>query len=124
MSVFADQAAFMHACGQTTDHDNEEQAVMYERLCDEEREEWMQTGGLEGSVEDLDAVIDQIVVLIGYGLSRGWDMEGAWREVVRSNMSKVDPATGMVRRRDDGKVLKGPDFSPPNLAPYLKRGAQ
>jgi predicted HAD superfamily Cof-like phosphohydrolase len=121
MSVFADQAAFMHACGQTTDHDNEEQAVMYERLCDEEREEWMQTGGLEGSVEDLDAVIDQIVVLIGYGLSRGWDMEGAWREVVRSNMSKVDPATGMVCKRDDGKILKPESYSPPNLAPYLKQ---
>jgi predicted HAD superfamily Cof-like phosphohydrolase len=122
MSVFADQAAFMRACGQTTDHDNEQQAYMYEMLCDEERQEWMEAN--PSAEEDIDAVIDQIVVLIGYGLSRGWDMDGAWREVVRSNMSKVDPVTGMVTKREDGKILKPAHFSPPSLAPYLKRDAQ
>ena len=51
----------------------------------------------------------------------GADAEGAWKEVMRSNLSKIDKETGMVRKREDGKVLKPIDYSPPDLALFVKK---
>jgi predicted HAD superfamily Cof-like phosphohydrolase len=117
MNPFSDQRRFMEACGQTTDQKNWDQWAMYGNLVLEEGREWMEAE--TGSVDDLDAVIDQIVVLIGYALSHGWDIEGAWQEVMRSNMAKIDPETGKVRRREDGKVMKPAQWSPPDLSRFL-----
>jgi len=64
-------------------------------------------------------VLDLIVVLIGYGLSRGWPMNEGWAEVMRSNMAKIDPRTGAVRRREDGKILKPEGWTPPDLASLI-----
>lgn len=119
--IFAQQAHFMEACGQTIVGANPPQALMYDTLIREEHGEWI-AAALRGEVEDLDAVVDQIVVLIGYALSQGWDIRGAWDEVLRSNMAKVDPETGMVHRREDGKILKPEGWTPPNLRPFLRRG--
>jgi hypothetical protein len=35
-------------------------------------------------------------------------------------MSKVDPITNKVLRREDGKILKGINYSPPDFSPYLQ----
>ena len=51
----------------------------------------------------------------------GADGEGAWKEVMRSNFSKIDKETGMVRKREDGKVLKPITYSPPNLVPFVTK---
>lgn len=48
----------------------------------------------------------------------GADFDGAFTEVQRSNMSKLDEY-GEPIYREDGKILKGPNFSEPNLLPYL-----
>jgi predicted HAD superfamily Cof-like phosphohydrolase len=64
--------------------------------------------------------LDILVVSIGAIHSLGVDSEGAWNEVVRSNMSKIDKESGKVLKRDDGKVLKPASFSPPNLVPFVK----
>lgn len=114
---FMDQALLMHAYGQTVGTDDPVQSEMYADLIVEEFGEW--TASEPASVDDLDAVIDMIVVLIGYAHSRGWDISGAWGEVMRSNFAKVD-LDGRVRRREDGKVIKPPGWTPPNLRPYLK----
>jgi len=114
---FADQAAFMLACGQTVGQEDFKQAEMYIDLVKEEHQEWLDASG---KVETLDAVIDQIVVLIGYAHSCGWDVEGAWREVMRSNMAKIDPVTGMVKRREDGKILKPDGWTPPVLDAFVE----
>lgn len=42
----------------------------------------------------------------------------AFEEVHRSNMSKIDK-DGKVKRREDGKIIKGPDYFPPNLKQFL-----
>lgn len=114
---FFDQAAFMFACGQQTVAPDPEQAAMYRALIEEERAEWLDA--TPGSVDDLDAVIDQIVVLIGYGVSRGWNLRGAWAEVMRSNFDKVGD-DGFVRKRADGKILKPEGWKPPDLVPYTE----
>ena len=121
MNPFRDQAKFMRASGQTVRGANPEQARMYGRLVDEEFQELLDAVRDDDQVEQLDAVIDLMVVLIGFGLSRGWDMEGAWHEVMRSNLSKIDPITGTVRKREDGKILKPADWTPPSLGHCLPK---
>ena len=71
-------------------------------------------------VEQLDALVDILVVTIGAIHSAGFDAEGAWKEVMRTNFAKIDSETGKVRKRDDGKVLKPVGWTPPNLGPYIK----
>ena len=113
---FQDQASFMRACDQTVGVENRNQYALYLDLIKEEVQE------LEDSrhpVSDLDALIDILVVTIGAIHSMGADAEGAWNEVMRSNLDKIDPESGTVLKRGDGKVLKPEGWTPPNLDPYL-----
>ena len=120
-SVFHDQAFFMRACGQTTTEINPAQAKLYRALIEEEMRELKVAEVQANEVEEFDAVLDLLVVLIGYGLSRGWPMLAGWDEVVRSNMAKIDPRTGKVSKREDGKVLKPEGWTPPALADVLEQ---
>lgn len=72
-------------------------------------------------VEALDALTDLQYILDGTYLALGLaeHKNAAFAEVHRSNMSKLG-ADGMpIYREGDGKVLKGPDYSPPDLAGIL-----
>lgn len=118
MNPFLDQETFMRACDQSVDSYNESQYQMYKRLIKEEFEELQSAYDMEA---ELDALIDILVVTIGALHSAGYNAEGAWKEVMRSNLSKIDKETGMVRKREDGKVLKPVGWIPPNLTPFLKK---
>ena len=120
MNVFVDQLKFMRACEQTTSHWNAQQFELYLKLIREEATELFDAVAQGDKVETFDALLDLIVVCIGAGLSAGFPMASGWAEVIRSNMEKVDPDTGMVRRRSDGKILKPEGWQPPNLADLLK----
>lgn len=117
---FRDQSQFMQACGQTVQEFNQDQFNMYLGLIEEESQELAQAIENHDRVEALDALIDILVVTIGAIHSMGADAEGAWNEVMRTNMAKIDPETGLVRRREDGKILKPEGWQPPNLQPYLR----
>lgn len=73
-------------------------------------------GAWEGEdlVEYVDAVCDLIYVLAGSLVSFGVDLDACFAEVHRSNMSKLGK-DGKPIVREDGKILKGPDFTPPDL---------
>lgn len=118
-SVFANQARFMQACGQTTQDWNENQLLMYLTLIQEEFAELCEAVDENNRAEIFDALLDLIVVTIGAGLSAGFPMAAGWQEVMASNLGKIDPETGMVLRREDGKILKGPNWQPPKLADLL-----
>lgn len=120
-NVFKDQETFMVACDQTVDTFNEDQFTMYVRLISEEVSELADAIAVDDRVEILDALQDILVVTVGAIHSMGADGEGAWNEVMRSNLSKIDSATGKVIKRDDGKVLKPANWSPPELSPYVIR---
>lgn len=113
---FHDHARFMEACGQTTIEPNFAQTALYKKLI---MEEFIELQDATAEHEIADATIDLIVVLIGYGYSRGWPMQTLWNLVHASNMAKVDPETNMVRRREDGKILKPEDWTPPELGPAI-----
>lgn len=65
-----------------------------------------------------DGIADAIVVLIGTALEFGIPLDKVMAEVHRSNMSKLGP-DGKPVLRSDGKVLKGPNFTPPDIRSIL-----
>ncbi len=118
---FNDQAKFMWACDQTTTGFNEDQYRMYLNLIVEECKELSEALEKDDKKEMLDALTDILVVTIGAINSAGFDGEGAWNEVMRTNFAKIDPTTGKVSKRADGKVLKPLDWQPPELEKYLQK---
>ena len=114
---FRDQEKFMKACDQSVTGD-QKQFDMYMNLIDEEYRELKDA---PDDVETLDALIDILVVTIGAIHSAGWDAEGAWKEVMRTNFAKIDKETGKVRKREDGKVLKPVGWAPPDLKTFVKK---
>lgn len=118
---FRDQEKFMKACDQSVEEFNTDQFNLYVSLIEEEHKELAEAIAAHDKVETLDALIDILVVTIGAIHSMGADAEGAWKEVMRTNFSKIDIKTGKVRKREDGKVLKPLGWTPPNLGPYITK---
>ena len=63
-------------------------------------------------VEVADAISDLLYVVLGTAISYGIPIDKVFEEVHRSNLSKLD-ANGKPIRREDGKILKGPNFFEP-----------
>ncbi|RYD61963.1 MAG: hypothetical protein EOP83_15795 [Verrucomicrobiaceae bacterium] len=87
------------------------------------REEWNEyMDGEENHdlVEIADALIDIIYIALGTGVSYGLPMDELFEEVHRSNMSKLGE-DGKPVYREDGKVMKGPNYSRPDLASIVAR---
>lgn len=88
------------------------------RLIEEEvaeLREATETGDLVGVA---DALADIVYVAYGTAHVHGIDLDAVLEEVHRSNMTKLG-ADGRPLRRADGKVLKGPHYSPPDLISVL-----
>ena len=113
---FKDIETFGTACDQEPSPENYE---MYLGLIDEEYTELQDAIEANDTVEQLDALIDILVVTMGAIRAGGFDGEGAWREVMDTNFAKIDPTTGKVRKREDGKVLKPEGWEPPQLAKFI-----
>ena len=117
---FLDQSRFMRACNQTVDAWNEPQFNLYTSLIQEEVDELWAANAAADPKECLDALIDILVVTVGAIHSLGADGAGAWNEVMRTNFAKIDPATGRVNKREDGKVLKPEGWTPPELDQFIQ----
>ena len=64
--------------------------------------------------EALKELADLVYVCYQYAENMGWFLDEALDRVHKSNMSKLD-TEGNPIYRDDGKVLKGPNYKPPTL---------
>jgi predicted HAD superfamily Cof-like phosphohydrolase len=118
MGMPLDVHLFLSACDQKPSQDN---VHLYRGLIAEEYEEFCQASVMRDEVEQLDACMDMIWVILGYCHMKGYNIGGAWDEVVRTNMAKVDPLTGKVRRREtDGKILKPEGWLPPDMSKFIK----
>ena len=62
----------------------------------------------------LKELADLVYVCYQYAANQEWDLDEALDRVHKSNMSKLDD-DGNPIFREDGKVLKGPNYAPPNL---------
>jgi len=73
----------------------------------------------EGHMEGIaDALTDILYVTYGAGHAFGIDLDKCFEEVQRSNMSKLG-ADGKPIYRDDGKIMKGGNYSEPDLKKVL-----
>lgn len=115
--MYNDVKTFIEACEQPK---SEENAQLYHSLIVEEYNELEIAYHRVDRVEELDACMDLIWVTLGYCYMNGWDVQGAWNEVARSNLSKINPETGKVIKREDGKVLKPEGWTPPSLEQFTK----
>lgn len=97
-------------------------SLRYNLIHEEINDELLPAMMNDNLVEIADAIADSIYVLIGTALEYGIPLERVWSEVQRSNMSKMDPVSGRAIKREDGKVLKGPNFSPANVVRVLAEG--
>lgn len=86
-------------------------------LLQEELDELKEALAEGDAVGALDALTDLQYVLDGAYLSLGLHeiKYTAFAEVQRSNMSKLGEDGKPIRRPEDGKILKGPNFMPPDL---------
>ena len=113
---FQDQMAFMQAAGQSLGIYNDEQLALYVDLIDEEFTEVITSTSAENFLKEL---ADLLVVTIGAMYSIGANPQEIWNEVHRSNMSKL--TDGVLVKREDGKILKGPNYSKADLKPAVSR---
>ena len=91
-------------------------------LMDEENKEYLEAAKNNDIVEVADALGDMLYILCGTILEHGmqYKIEETFNEIQRSNMSKLG-ADGKPIYREDGKVLKGPNYSKPNIESVLKK---
>lgn len=66
----------------------------------------------------LKELADLVYVCAQYAENMDWDLEQALRRVHTSNMSKLGE-DGKPIKREDGKVLKGPNYQPPDLTDLI-----
>lgn len=75
-----------------------------------------------GNVADIaQEMADVVYVVYGYAVTNGIRLDQVVAAVHEANMSKLGP-DGQPILREDGKVLKGPNFRPPDVAGVLGIG--
>ena len=88
----------------------------------EENEEYFEAANNNDLVEVADALGDMLYILAGTIIEHGMQYKIAevFDEIQRSNMSKLGE-DGKPIYREDGKVLKGPDYFKPNIQEVLDK---
>lgn len=91
-------------------------------LMREENEEYLEAANNGDLVEVADALGDMLYILCGTIIEHGMQdkIEAVFNEIQRSNMSKLG-ADGKPIYREDGKVLKGPNYFKPNIKDILDK---
>ena len=91
-------------------------------LMREENEEYLEAANNDDLIEVADALGDMLYILCGTIIEHGMQhkIEEVFNEIQRSNMSKLG-ANGKPIYREDGKVLKGPNYFKPNIQAILDK---
>ena len=87
-------------------------------LLEEEWNEYLDAENEDDLVEVADALADMVYIICGTALTYGIPLARVFAEVQRSNMAKLGP-DGPVYRESDGKVMKPPGWTPPNIMGVL-----
>ena len=88
-------------------------------LIEEELNEFKQALDSNDLLEVADALTDILYVTYGAGCAYGIDLDKCFKEVQRANMSKLGN-DGKPIFNDKGKVMKGPNYSAPNLKQFIE----
>ena len=89
-------------------------------LMSEENEEYLEAANNDDIIEVADALGDMLYILCGTIIEHGMQdiIEDVFVEIQRSNMSKLGE-DGEPIYREDGKVLKGPNYFKPNFKKFF-----
>lgn len=114
---------FMKAFGQNVEKkpklvDHEISTLRYSLIA-EELDEFGEAVENDDLVEIADALTDLLYVVYGAGHAYGINLDKCFKEVHSSNMSKLGH-NGKPIYREDGKVIKGPDYREPDLEKFVK----
>lgn len=98
-----------------------EKNMLRYKLMREENEEYLEAANNDDLVEVADALGDLLYILCGTIIEHGlqYKIEEVFNEIQRSNMSKLGE-NGIPIYREDGKVLKGPNYFKPDIVTILK----
>ena len=122
MSKFEDVKIFMETYGQEVktkpSFPNPKITKLRYELIKEELEELYLAIEDKNIIEIADALTDILYVVYGAGHSFGIDLDKCFAEVQRSNMSKLGK-DGKPIYNDRGKVMKGPNYTKPNLKQFV-----
>ena len=123
MSNFTDVKTFMETFGQMVRTkpqfpDEKTMQLRYDLIAEElnELEQAMKSKDLK---EIADALTDILYVTYGAGYAYGIDLDKCFKEVQRANMSKLGK-DGKPIFNEKGKVMKGPNYSEPNLKQFVE----
>ena len=123
MSNFEDVKIFMETFGQKVRTkpqfpDNKTMQLRFGLIREElsELEQAMKTKNLK---EVADALTDILYVTYGAGYAYGINLDKCFKEVQRANMSKLG-IDGKPIYNEKGKVMKGPNYSEPNLKQFVE----
>ena len=123
MSNFEDVKTFMETFGQIvrTKPQFPDPKTMQLRLdlIQEELNELKEAMEEKNLKEIADALTDILYVTYGAGYAYGVNLDKCFKEVQRSNMSKLGK-DGKPIFNEKGKVMKGPNYSEPNLKKFVK----
>ena len=123
MSNFDDVRTFMKTFGQMvkTKPQFPDEKTMQLRfdLIEEELNELEQAMENKNLKEIADALTDILYVTYGAGYAYGIDLDKCFKEVQRANMSKLG-VDGKPIYNEKGKVMKGPNYSEPNLKQFVE----
>lgn len=97
-----------------------EEATLRHRLMTEENNEYLDAVYAGDLIGVADALGDQLYILYGTILKHGMQhvITDVFNEIHRSNMSKLDE-DGKPILREDGKILKGPGYTPPDIGSMM-----
>ncbi|CAM1334802.1 hypothetical protein [Tenacibaculum aestuariivivum] len=100
---------------------SEDRKTLRYELMKEENEEYLEAAKNNDVVEVADALGDMLYILCGTIIEHGMQnkIEEVFNEIQRSNMSKLG-RDGNPIYREDGKVLKGPNYFKPNIKEILE----
>jgi len=123
MSNFEDVKIFMKNFGQMVRTkpqfpDKKTMQLRYD-LIKEELKELEQAIKTKNLKEIADALTDILYVTYGAGYAYGINLDKCFKEVQRANMSKLGK-DGKPIYNEKGKVMKGPNYSEPNLKQFVE----
>jgi len=123
MSNFEDVKIFMETFGQIVrtkpQFPDEKTTQLRFDLIKEELNELEQAMKTKNLNEIADALTDILYVTYGAGYAYGIDLDKCFKEVQRANMSKLGK-DGKPIYNEKGKVMKGPNYSGPNLKQFVE----
>jgi NTP pyrophosphatase (non-canonical NTP hydrolase) len=90
--------------------------VLYATLIQEEFDEWFDARQSIDHAHELKELSDLVYVIFGYANAKGWNLMEATRRVHVNNMGRCMQPDGSVKRREDGKIIKCPDYPAVDLS--------